>query len=60
MGRAALWRAARSGLEGDLVDVTVPEAGLRREVVTNWCAGAARNSRPRATGTWSANWPTGC
>jgi len=37
MGRAALWRAARSGLEGDLVDVRVPAgrpaAGVVRELV---------------------------
>jgi glutamate---cysteine ligase / carboxylate-amine ligase len=34
LGRAALWRAARSGLEGDLVDVTVPASRPAAEVVT--------------------------
>jgi glutamate---cysteine ligase / carboxylate-amine ligase len=33
MGRAALWRAARSGLEGDLVDVTAPASRPAAEVV---------------------------
>ena len=34
MGRAALWRAARSGLEGELVDVTGPRGRPAVEVVT--------------------------
>jgi carboxylate-amine ligase len=34
LGRAALWRAARSGLEGDLVDVRVPASKPASEVVT--------------------------
>jgi carboxylate-amine ligase len=34
MGRAALWRAARSGLEDELVDVTVPASRPAAEVVT--------------------------
>jgi carboxylate-amine ligase len=35
LGRAALWRAARSGLEGDLVDPTVPAARPAAMVVTD-------------------------
>ena len=34
VGRAALWRAARSGLEGDLVDVTGPASRPAAEVVS--------------------------
>jgi carboxylate-amine ligase len=34
LGRAAIWRAARSGLEGDLVDVTGPASRPAAEVVT--------------------------
>ena len=34
MGRAALWRAARSGLEGELVDVSAPASRPASEVVT--------------------------
>src|SRR5215208_1131465 len=34
LGRAALWRAARSGLEGDLVDVRGPASRPAAEVVT--------------------------
>src|SRR6201993_3477985 len=34
MGRAALWRAARSGLEDELVDVTVPASRPAAEGVT--------------------------
>ncbi len=34
LGRAALWRAARSGLEGDLVDVSAPASRPAAEVVT--------------------------
>jgi carboxylate-amine ligase len=35
LGRAALWRAARSGLEGDLVDLAVPAARPAAAVVTD-------------------------
>jgi glutamate---cysteine ligase / carboxylate-amine ligase len=35
LGRAALWRAARSGLEGVLVDVDPPVSRPASEVVTN-------------------------
>jgi carboxylate-amine ligase len=34
LGRAALWRAARSGLEGELVDISIPAARPAAEVVT--------------------------
>jgi carboxylate-amine ligase len=34
LGRAALWRAARSGLEGELVDTRLPCSRPAREVVT--------------------------
>jgi carboxylate-amine ligase len=34
LGRAALWRAARSGLEGDLVDISGPAARPAADVVT--------------------------
>jgi carboxylate-amine ligase len=34
LGRAAVWRAARSGLEGDLVDVRAPAGKPAAEVVT--------------------------
>ena len=34
LGRAAVWRAARSGLEGDLVDVRAPAGRPASEVVT--------------------------
>src|ERR1700727_3137557 len=50
LGRAALWRAARSGLEGDLVDVTGPVSRPAAEVV-----GALVDSlRPQLeqTGDW--------
>ena len=50
VGRAALWRAARSGLEGDLVDVTGPVSRSAAEVV-----GALVDSlRPQLeqTGDW--------
>ena len=51
MGRAALWRAARSGLEGDLVDVTGPRARPAAEVVTE----LVRMVRPQleASGDWN-------
>ena len=50
MGRAALWRAARSGLEGDLVDVTGPRGRPAVEVVTE----LVRLLRPQleSTGDW--------
>ena len=50
MGRAALWRAARSGLEGDLVDVTGPRGRPAQEVVDE----LVRHLRPQleATGDW--------
>lgn len=35
LGRAALWRAARSGLEGDLVDLATPAARPAAAVVTD-------------------------
>ena len=35
LGRAALWRAARSGLEGELVDLTVPASRPAARVVTD-------------------------
>src|SRR6185295_5372847 len=35
MGRAALWRAARSGLEGDLVDLSHPAGRPAADAVTN-------------------------
>jgi carboxylate-amine ligase len=38
LGRAALWRAARSGLEGELVDVTGPFSRPASEVVTELTA----------------------
>src|SRR6202020_2019290 len=50
VGRAALWRAARSGLEGDVVDVTGPVSRSAAEVV-----GALVDSlRPQLeqTGDW--------
>ena len=50
MGRAALWRAARSGLEGELVDVTGPRGRPAAEVV----AELVRLVRPQleAAGDW--------
>jgi carboxylate-amine ligase len=50
LGRAALWRAARSGLEGELVDVTGPCGRPAAEVVTE----LLRLVRPQleATGDW--------
>ena len=35
LGRAALWRAARSGLEGDLVDLTHPASRPAGDVVSD-------------------------
>jgi carboxylate-amine ligase len=50
LGRAALWRAARSGLEGELVDVTGPRGRPAVEVVTE----LVRLVRPQleAAGDW--------
>src|SRR6478735_6995494 len=50
LGRAALWRAARSGLEGELVDVTVPRGRPAVDVVTE----LVRLLRPQleAAGDW--------
>lgn len=50
MGRAALWRAARSGLEGELVDIEGPASLPAAEVV----AGLVRLLRPQleAAGDW--------
>ena len=50
LGRAALWRAARSGLEGDLVDITGPASKPAGEVVTE----LVRSLRPQLeqSGDW--------
>ena len=50
LGRAALWRAARSGLEGELVDITGPVSRPAAEVVTE----LVRLLRPQleAAGDW--------
>ena len=50
LGRAALWRAARSGLEGELVDVHGPASRPAAEVVTE----LVRLLRPQLedTGDW--------
>ncbi|MDT5127570.1 MAG: glutamate---cysteine ligase / carboxylate-amine ligase [Mycobacterium sp.] len=50
LGRAALWRAARSGLEGELVDVNGPRGRPAVEVVTE----LVRLLRPQleAAGDW--------
>src|SRR4029077_3613026 len=50
LGRAALWRAARSGLEGELVDVTVPRGRPAVDVVPE----LVRLLRPQleAAGDW--------
>ena len=50
LGRAALWRAARSGLEGDLVDISGPTSRPAGEVVTE----LVRSLRPQleASGDW--------
>jgi glutamate---cysteine ligase / carboxylate-amine ligase len=51
LGRAALWRAARSGLEGDLVDVVAPRGRPAAEVVSE----LIHLLRPQleATGDWT-------
>lgn len=51
VGRAALWRAARSGLEGDLVDVTQPRGRPAGDVVGEML----RLLRPQleAAGDWT-------
>ncbi|HTI73572.1 MAG TPA: glutamate--cysteine ligase [Mycobacterium sp.] len=50
LGRAALWRAARSGLEGELVDIASPSSRPAAEVVTD----LVRSLRPQleAAGDW--------
>ena len=50
LGRAALWRAARSGLEGELVDIDGPSSRPAAEVVTD----LVRSLRPQleAAGDW--------
>ena len=50
LGRAALWRAARSGLEGELVDIGGPRSRPAAEVVTE----LVRSLRPQleAAGDW--------
>jgi glutamate---cysteine ligase / carboxylate-amine ligase len=50
MGRAALWRAARSGLEGDLVDVSGPASRPASDVVSE----LVRSLRPQLelAGDW--------
>ena len=50
LGRAAIWRAARSGLEGDLVDVIGPASRPAAEVVTE----LVRSLRPQLedAGDW--------
>jgi carboxylate-amine ligase len=50
LGRAALWRAARSGLEGELVDIQVPCSRPAAEVVND----LVRLLRPQleASGDW--------
>ena len=50
LGRAALWRAARSGLEGELVDVDGPGSRPAGDVVTD----LVRSLRPQleAAGDW--------
>ena len=50
LGRAALWRAARSGLEGELVDIDGPVSRPAGDVVTE----LVRSLRPQleAAGDW--------
>ncbi len=50
LGRAALWRAARSGLEGDLVDVNGPSSRPAGEVISE----LVRSLRPQLedSGDW--------
>jgi glutamate---cysteine ligase / carboxylate-amine ligase len=50
VGRAALWRAARSGLEGDLVDVSGPVSRPAAEVVSGLVA--ALRPQLEQTGDW--------
>ena len=45
LGRAALWRAARSGLEGELVDISGPTQSARRRGRDRPGASAARAAR---------------
>jgi carboxylate-amine ligase len=51
MGRAAIWRAARSGLEGDLIDINGPAARPASEVVS----GLVESLRPQLEE--SGDWP---
>jgi glutamate---cysteine ligase / carboxylate-amine ligase len=50
LARAALWRAARSGLEGELVDICGPSSRPAAEVITD----LVRSLRPQleAVGDW--------
>ena len=57
LARAALWRAARSGLESELVDVHGPTSRPAAEVVTDLVRSLRPSWRKPATGTWSASWP---
>jgi glutamate---cysteine ligase / carboxylate-amine ligase len=50
VGRAALWRAARSGLEGELVDVSGPVSRPASEVVSGLVA--ALRPQLEQTGDW--------
>ena len=50
VGRAALWRAARSGLEGELVDVSGPVSRPAAEVVSGLVA--ALRPQLEQTGDW--------
>ncbi|WP_240963288.1 carboxylate--amine ligase/circularly permuted type 2 ATP-grasp protein [Antrihabitans stalactiti] len=50
LGRAALWRAARSGLEGDLVDLTGPVSRPASEVV--WQLVHSVRPQLEAAGDW--------
>ena len=50
MGRAAVWRAARSGLEGDLVDVNAPASKPASEVVNELVA--ALRAQLEQSGDW--------
>ena len=51
LGRAALWRAARSGLEGDLVDISGPSSRPAAEVVND----LVRSLRPQLEN--AGDWP---
>ena len=51
LGRAAIWRAARSGLEGELIDVNVPVSRPAADVV----AGLVASLRPQLED--AGDWP---